>query len=77
MNAHRRFNPRTREGATGMLRLWVMCVNCFNPRTREGATIPEIDEDQLVDVSIHAPVRVRQQARRIFGEDMRFQSTHP
>ena len=35
----KRFNPRTREGATSYVALAWMTSSSFNPRTREGATI--------------------------------------
>ena len=49
----------------------------FNPRTREGATACTADADAGYDVSIHAPVRVRQLAAEQCKKTLEFQSTHP
>ena len=53
------FNPRTREGATlDFPRDFPRRAN-FNPRTREGATSIASVPNNTVDISIHAPVKVR------------------
>ena len=71
------FNPRTREGATHQLIWHVPQRNSFNPRTREGATGRK-KVDLLKDlVSIHAPVRVRQDLSQRLFVKFQFQSTHP
>jgi len=54
------FNPRTREGATPMTHRAVLPISDFNPRTREGATLHALLLQYHNEISIHAPVRVRQ-----------------
>ena len=53
------FNPRTREGATCGYSPDKVVECSFNPRTREGATDTYRITDEEIDVSIHAPVKVR------------------
>ena len=54
-----RFNPRTRESATGQTLHNKTITIGFNPRTRESATIMRTYIEKLGKVSIHALVRVR------------------
>ena len=54
------FNPRTREGATSVKSITIARAEGFNPRTREGATGDTLEFLMADVVSIHAPVRVRQ-----------------
>ena len=53
------FNPRTREGANGVITDTPLTSLCFNPRTREGANTMDNYNEIAVMVSIHAPVKVR------------------
>ena len=70
------FNSRTREGATRCPRREVP-LSCFNSRTREGATKALEKAEELCEVSIHAPVRVRLYDVYIVIGLLEFQFTHP
>ena len=54
----KRFNSRTREGATDLLANHTSGYS-FNSRTREGATEKMAHSNGSYGVSIHAPVKVR------------------
>ena len=71
------FNSRTREGATGYTREWPRHLYSFNSRTREGATYYGCCADNAICVSIHAPVRVRQEILNSLRNGIMFQFTHP
>ena len=55
------FNPRPREGATSVLPGCAGCLHRFNPRPREGATPCRLWRWSARQVSIHAPVKGRQE----------------
>ena len=59
----RRFNSRSREGAT-IKHHFDQLKTGFNSRSREGATDAVRGHIEQLGVSIHAPVRERQGARR-------------
>jgi len=57
--ARESFNPRTRTGANRDRPILSLIRACFNPRTRTGANMPIFNAWADVNVSIHAPARVR------------------
>ena len=67
------FNSRTREGAT-LLEKQTLARESFNSRTREGATFQFFVPYRLLDVSIHAPVRVRLQTSETATSPLGFNS---
>ena len=71
------FNPRTHTGATSARLLSPRLQTCFNPRTHTGATWRRDSMPCVPVVSIHAPIRVRQELELQYNYLQEFQSTHP
>ena len=59
------FNPRAREGATRVVTRYRQGLFSFNPRAREGATDDLLVDRLKAEVSIHAPVKARQEQIRL------------
>ena len=71
------FNPRSLAGATVSLIPSCRLYKYFNPRSLAGATLLRYAKDNLLRISIHAPLRERLLMVRIMLIIALFQSTLP
>ena len=53
------FNPRSLAGATGFLLAFLRSPRYFNPRSLAGATCLKKGSFEVINISIHAPLRER------------------